>query len=414
MSKSVEAVKYAKEKGLYIAFGAEDSTRTNDDFIIKLYKAVYEAGADIVAIVDTVSQLTPVDVYRKVQKYKKELNEKPLSVHLHNDFGMATANAVSAVLAGADQIQTTINGLGERAGSPSIQEVVMALNVLTDRKLIHINTSMFKHLSKYMEKCTGILEYPLSPIIGDYAFSHESGLHVSSMLNDDEAYEAFSPDLVGMERKYVAGKHAGKNVIKYILEKEFGVINLHEKDIEHLVKDVKRQAALSKTKFSSADILDMYKKMKGDFIMIREANKNDAKVFYELYDELRGYVEKGCEKPTIEEYETLFALLLEDESYKLWKIMDGENVAGVIVINERYNLFHCKKIVYVDEIVITEEKRGKGFGRKALDYVCEYYRKKGNVVKVELSTDYNNTQARGFYSNIGFDDYAALYKVKTK
>nr|WP_315020018.1 GNAT family N-acetyltransferase [uncultured Aminipila sp.] len=147
--------------------------------------------------------------------------------------------------------------------------------------------------------------------------------------------------------------------------------------------------------------------------MFKEAKKEDAKVFYEMYDQLRDHVEKGCAKPNLQEYTELFTSLIEDVNYKMWKILDeNERVVGVIAAAIRENLFHCKKIVYIDEIVISEESRGKGFGRKGLNFVADYYKEQGDVVKLELSTDYQNTPARGFYTHIGFDDYAALYKIK--
>lgn len=147
--------------------------------------------------------------------------------------------------------------------------------------------------------------------------------------------------------------------------------------------------------------------------MFKEANKSDAKVFYDLYDELRGFVEKGSNKPTFDEYKKLFCILLDEKGYRFWKIVDEDDIViGVISVNERFNLFHCKKIIYIDEIVITAKFRNKGYGRKAIDFICDFYERIGGVAKVELSTDYNNSPAREFYNKVGFDDYAALYKIK--
>lgn len=258
ISISVKSIQYAKNKGLFVAFGAEDSTRTSDEFIIKLYSAALDAGADIVAIVDTTSRLTPIGTYEKVKKYKEKLNGASISLHLHNDFGMATANAVAGVIAGADQIQTTINGIGERAGSPCLQEVVMSVNTLTEEKFEKINTEKFMSLTRLIEKATGIKNSPLSPIVGENAFAHESGLHASAVIKNPLSYEPFSPEDVGASRKFVIGKHTGKKIIEHILKSEFGVDNITNNDLEEIVKKIKEESSIDKRKFSAQDVFELY------------------------------------------------------------------------------------------------------------------------------------------------------------
>ena len=148
-------------------------------------------------------------------------------------------------------------------------------------------------------------------------------------------------------------------------------------------------------------------------IMLKEAKKEDAAKYYELYEQLRGFVEKGGKKPSFNEFQTLFLSLIENSSYRLLRIENrNSETVGVIVISSRDNLFHCKKIIYIDEIVIEQKYRGLGYGKESLLELKKYYKEKGDTVKIELSTDYNNTPARAFYDNVGFEDYAALYKMK--
>ncbi|MBE6033740.1 MAG: homoaconitate hydratase [Clostridiales bacterium] len=260
IESSIEAVDYAKRRNLYVAFGAEDSTRTDFEFILRMYKAVIDAGADIVAVVDTVSRLTPVDTYNMVKEMKERLGGAPISTHLHNDFGMATANTVSAVMAGADQIQTTINGLGERAGSPSLQECVMAVKELTEYDFNHINTHIFKELSNMIIKYSGVNFSPLMPIVGENAFSHESGLHASAVLNDPKSYEPFSPDLVGTQTKFIIGKHTGKNIVKHILEKTFHIDEISQEMLQSVVKEVKEKGSSARLNYD--DVFKIYSDIK--------------------------------------------------------------------------------------------------------------------------------------------------------
>jgi len=419
IDEAAKAVDYAKKNNLFIAFGAEDFTRTDFEFIIKLYRSVINAGADIVALVDTTSRLTPISTYKTIRMLKQELNNTKISTHLHNDFGMATGNTISAMCAGADQIQVTINGLGERAGSPSIQEVVMSAKQLLNVNFDHIKTEYFKEVSDLVYEYAKIEPYPLNPIIGMNAFSHESGLHASSVMKNPLTYESFAPEEVGIERKFIIGKHTGKSTIKYILENEFRIKDVEDDVLDDVLQTVK-QLSLQK-RLDSNDVYSIFSKKtnqngnKTIQILLRDACLDDAATYYEMYDEMREHVELGCQKPSFDSYQKMFSEILSNPNYKLMAIMDTDsNVVGVMTINVRENLFHCKKIAYVDEIVISEPYRGKGYGAGALHQIVEFFKANGDIVKVELSTDYQNTPARKFYSNIGFSDYAAMFKYKIK
>ena len=226
---ATRAVDYAKKKNLHVAFGAEDMTRTDSEFIIELYSAIIESGADLVGIVDTVGVLTPIETYNLVVLLKNEINTITITTHLHNDHGMATGNTIAAVEAGVDEIQASVNGFGERAGGPALQEVVMALKFLLKYDLQYINTTHLKELSVKVQELTGITTSPLSPVTGEFAFTHESGLHVSSVVKNSASYEAFPPEWAGMQRKLMIGKGTGKKALSYIFKNELGLKHIDEK-----------------------------------------------------------------------------------------------------------------------------------------------------------------------------------------
>lgn len=223
LAKAVKAVEYAKKHGLQVEFSAEDATRSDRKFLIKVFKAVKEAGADRLDIPDTVGYATPqyiADVVKEV----KEATKLPISVHCHDDFGLAVANSIAGVNAGAACAHVTINGLGERAGNASLEEFVMALQCLAwpDPIKHNIKAALLYETSKFVSNTMGIIVQPNKAIIGENAFGHESGIHTHGIVNNPLTYEPISPELVGRKRWLQAGKHAGAHGIKAMLE-EFGI-----------------------------------------------------------------------------------------------------------------------------------------------------------------------------------------------
>ncbi len=219
VEKSVEAIEYAKERGLIVEFGAEDASRADFGFVLELFDAAIDAGADRLTFADTVGVMTPErseDVIKKL----KERYSIPIAIHCHDDFGLATANTVFAVKAGADEFHGTINGIGERAGNAAIEEVVIALEFLYGIKT-RINKERLYDTSKLVEKLTRIIVPPNKPIVGENAFAHESGIHTSALLRDAKTYEPISPEVVGRKRVIVLGKHAGRASVEAIM-KELG------------------------------------------------------------------------------------------------------------------------------------------------------------------------------------------------
>lgn len=223
LKKAIESVEYAKSRGLQVEFSAEDATRTDRDFLKKIFTAVTKAGADRIDIPDTVGYSTPQYI-AEITKDAIEATKLPISVHCHNDFGLAVANAISGIQAGAQCAHVTINGIGERAGNASLEELVMALQCLKfDQSWeTNIKTELLYETSKYVSKLAGMPVQPNKAIIGENAFGHESGIHTHGVLSNPLTYEPISPEIVGRNRWLRVGKHAGAHGVDAMLN-EYGV-----------------------------------------------------------------------------------------------------------------------------------------------------------------------------------------------
>ena len=223
LSKAIEAVEYGKTRGLQVEFSAEDATRTDREFLKKVFGEVAKAGADRIDIPDTVGYSTPQYI-AEITKDAIDATKLPISVHCHNDFGLAVANAISGIQAGAQCAHVTINGIGERAGNASLEEFVMALNSLQFEQKweTNINTKLLYETSRYVSKLVGITVQPNKAIVGENAFGHESGIHTHGVLSNPLTYEPISPEVVGRTRWLQVGKHAGIHGMNAML-KEYGV-----------------------------------------------------------------------------------------------------------------------------------------------------------------------------------------------
>jgi len=237
LRKSVEAVEYAKAHGLTVQFSAEDATRTDPNFLSKFYGAIVDAGSDSIDIPDTVGVMTPERFFNLVSKIKKTV-KAPVAVHCHNDFGLATANTIAGVLAGAEIVHVTVNGIGERAGNASLEEVAAILKLLYHIPMNLDLKKIFK-VSRLVEKYTGIQVQKNKAIVGDNAFTHESGIHVHGILCKPETYEPIPPELFGRERRVVIGKHSGSHAIAEILRKHG--LTLASNEVSEILREVKER-----------------------------------------------------------------------------------------------------------------------------------------------------------------------------
>lgn len=233
-SIAVEMTEYAKAHGLIVELSGEDASRADMDYVKSVYSAGIEAGADRLCFCDTVGILVPERSY----EIFLELSKLPaqMSMHCHNDFGMATANTIAALRAGAREVHVTINGIGERAGNTSLEEVVMVLYSLYKQKT-KIDLKGLYTTSRLVSRLSGIPVAPNKAIVGGNAFTHEAGIHVHGLLANTSTYEPITPELVGRERRIVLGKHAGKSSVVLAL-KELG-LSVSEKQVDEIVVRMK-------------------------------------------------------------------------------------------------------------------------------------------------------------------------------
>src|SRR3989304_2110843 len=215
-SCALDVLDYAKDHGLTVRFAAEDATRTDVNVLKSIFKAAEEHGADYVSIADTVGILNPSTAFYLVNEIKKAIKTK-VCIHCHNDLGMAVANTISGAEAGAFQLHTTVNGIGERCGNASLEELLMSLRV--QYGIERYDVSHLTELSKLVEQYSGLPIPKTKPVVGANAFAHESGIHVAAVLENPMTYELFSPEMVGGKREIIIGKHTGSKALKGVVEK---------------------------------------------------------------------------------------------------------------------------------------------------------------------------------------------------
>jgi len=227
LKMSYDAVAYAKTFVKDVEFSAEDAGRTDIGYLADIIETAIEAGATTVNIPDTTGYNFPSEFGNKIAELKKRvknIDRAIISVHCHNDLGLAVANSISAIQNGARQVECTINGIGERAGNASLEEIVMALKVRKDivNYFTNVNYSEIYNTSKMVSGFTGIVVQPNKAIVGENAFAHESGIHQDGMLKDRQTYEIMTPESVGVGKtKIVLGRHSGRHGLKVRL-KELG------------------------------------------------------------------------------------------------------------------------------------------------------------------------------------------------
>ena len=215
LSRAVETVDYAKSHGLKIRFTVEDGSRADPTFLIKVCKAIEEAGVDRISLPDTVGIMRPIGMYNFVKRVRDEV-KTPLDAHVHNDIGFALANAFAACDAGVDQIHTTIDGIGERTGIPSLAETAVSLTYLY-KSPNDFRLDMLQDLSRLIENYTSIKPYDSKPIVGSSAYKHKAGTHLAAILRNPASYEPIPPREVGNRRRIVFGELAGKTGAAYLM-----------------------------------------------------------------------------------------------------------------------------------------------------------------------------------------------------
>lgn len=238
LADMARATEFAKKHNLYVSVNAEDASRSDRDFLLKFARTAKEAGADRLRFCDTVGILEPFSTYERVKEIIDVVGIE-VEMHTHNDFGMATANTLAGLRAGAKFAGVTVTGLGERAGNAALEEVVMALKYVEGIDL-GFKTEKFRELAEYVARAAG-RELPVSKaIVGSNMFAHESGIHADGALKNPLTYEVFKPEEVGLERQIVIGKHSGTAAIKAKF-REYG-IELTEKEAADILVRVRATA----------------------------------------------------------------------------------------------------------------------------------------------------------------------------
>ncbi|MFX1520052.1 MAG: homocitrate synthase [Promethearchaeota archaeon] len=251
------SVNHARRHGLKVRFTPEDATRSDPQFLIKACRTAFEAGADRISIADTVGMLVPSGMKGFVKFMQRHLDNKVgLDVHCHDDLGLAVANSLAGFEAGATCAHVTINGLGERSGIASLEEISVALKVLYGLDL-GFKLDMLPKITGIVERASGVIISQGTPIVGDYAFSHKAGVHTAGVIANPKTYEAFPPELVGRGRYILVDRYAGKKAVELKL-KELGIV-VNDVQLEKIVKDIK-EVADTKRDFYEEDLIEIVEK----------------------------------------------------------------------------------------------------------------------------------------------------------
>lgn len=249
------ALGFAKEHDLYVSVGGEDASRADLGFLAEIMEVAQALGGDRFRFCDTLGILDPFTMYEKVKALRNAVPGLDIEVHTHNDLGMATANAIAGIKAGARFVNTTVNGLGERAGNAALEEVVMGLK-LTCGIDPGIDTHRFHEISRFVGRASQRPVPPWKAVVGERVFSHESGLHADGVIKDARNYEGFDPAEVGLQRHIVVGKHSGTSglVERY---RELG-IEISRQEASGLMDEVRALAQRLKRPLSVADLRSLH------------------------------------------------------------------------------------------------------------------------------------------------------------
>jgi homocitrate synthase NifV len=250
-----QAVLFAKEANVYVSVNAEDASRADMEFLLSFARTARDAGADRLRFCDTLGILDPFNAFMKI-KTLIDVTGMDVEMHTHNDFGMAIANAIAGIRAGARFVNTTVNGLGERAGNAALEELVMALMLVEGVKL-DLHTEGFRQLSEYVAQASDRVIPNWKPIVGNNLFVYGNENWAALTLDDPTAYELFSPEQVGLQRRYILGKYSGAQMVKAKLA-EHGV-EVSEAEAAGLVCRVRSKSVALKRALFDEELLDTYR-----------------------------------------------------------------------------------------------------------------------------------------------------------
>ena len=255
LEAAVREVEYAKAHGVKVTFVTEDTFRADLDYVTTLYNACIDAGAERVVLSDTIGIMTPTGIRWYLEEVKRRFKPAQLSVHLHNDFGLATANNLAALEVGIEVPHTCVNGIGERAGNAPFEELIMALESVYGYDT-GIDVSRIYEVSRLVEKLSGIPIPVNKAVVGYNAFSHESGIHADGVIKHTGTYEPMQPELIGRERRFILGKHTGSSTVLDRLRKHG--IEPTKEQLQEIVEGIKHVAE-SRRKEDQIAFIEMYR-----------------------------------------------------------------------------------------------------------------------------------------------------------
>jgi homocitrate synthase NifV len=247
-------VALAVDAGIEVCVGGEDASRADPEFLLRIAETAQAAGARRFRFADTLGLLDPFTAFERIAALRRAVDLE-IEMHAHDDLGMATANTVAAVVAGATHINTTVNGLGERAGNAPLEEAVMALRVVYNIDT-GIDTQRFPDISRLVAQASGRPVAPNKSIVGDAVFTHESGIHVDGLMKNALNYQAFDPAVVGREHRLVLGKHSGSKAVRHAYA-HLGIF-LSGDETRAMLLRVRDHALLTKQTPSPADLKRFY------------------------------------------------------------------------------------------------------------------------------------------------------------
>jgi homocitrate synthase NifV len=250
------ALGFAKDHDLYVSVGGEDAGRADMSFLIELMNIAVDMGGDRFRFCDTLGIMDPFTMYDKIRTLREAVPQMDIEVHTHNDLGLAAANALAGIRAGARFVNTTVNGLGERAGNAALEEVVMGLKYACGIDL-GITTHRFQEISRFVAKASRRPVPNWKAVVGKRVFSHEAGLHTDGILKNPANYEGFDPAEVGLSRYLVVGKHSGSSglIERY---RTLG-IDMNKQEADCLLSLVRQKAQKAKRPLEDQDLLHIYR-----------------------------------------------------------------------------------------------------------------------------------------------------------
>ena len=355
-------LEFAKGKFDEIEFSGEDAARTDLDFLCEVFGVAIAGGATIINVPDTVGYMNPnefADKIRYIKEHTPGIENAIISVHCHDDLGLANANTLAAIKAGARQVEGTINGLGERAGNVAIEEVVMTLKTrhdYFDDLQVNIDTKQFTKVSKLVSRLTGVVVPPNKPIVGSNAFAHESGIHQHGMMSNPETYEIMTPESVGAEKTdLVLGKHSGRHAFADHLAK-LGFQSFTEEKINDLFGKFKELADRKKQVYDDdivALVVDNLHHKKA-FELVAQYYKLGEKGY--AYADVRlmtpegekadAAVGDGPVDASLKAVERVVGLPISLKDYQIRAITAGKDALGEATLKVEYNgrLYHGRGI----------------------------------------------------------------------